>query len=87
MYGIDAYAAGLVALGLADNMVEYGLKVYDFCALVPVVEGAGGVVSDWRGRPLTINSDGTFIASGDAHCHADVLTMIRAEIVSSANSE
>ncbi|MCC9620951.1 histidinol-phosphatase [Thalassospira sp. MA62] len=78
MYGVDAYAYGLTALGLADTVVEFGLQPYDFCALVPVVEGAGGVVTDWAGKPITIDSAGDVVASGDAHCHQDVLATIKA---------
>ncbi|WP_033070499.1 histidinol-phosphatase [Thalassospira australica] len=78
MYGVDAYAYGLTALGLADTVVEIGLQAYDFCALVPVVEGAGGVVTDWSGTALTMDSRGDVIASGDARCHQDVLTTIKA---------
>jgi len=77
MYGVDAYAYGLTALGLADTVVECGLQAYDFCALVPVVEGAGGVMTDWSGKELGIDSAGDVIASGDARCHADVLATIK----------
>lgn len=80
MYGIDAYAYGLTALGLADTVVEIGMQPYDFCALVPVVEGAGGVMSDWSGKELTIQSGGDVIASGDARCHQDVLLTIKAAL-------
>ncbi|HBU97874.1 inositol monophosphatase family protein, partial [Thalassospira lucentensis] len=76
----DAYAYGLTALGLADTVVEIGLQAYDFCALVPVVEGAGGVMSDWSGKPLTMESAGDVIASGDARCHHDVLVTIKAAL-------
>jgi len=47
-------------------VVEDGLKLYDFAALVPIVEGAGGVMCDWRGRPLDMHSDGKVIAAGDS---------------------
>lgn len=77
MYGVDAYAYGLTALGLADTVVEIGLQAYDFCALVPVVEGAGGVMTDWAGKPLHIESSGDVVASGDARCHQDVLATIK----------
>ncbi len=77
MYGVDAYAFGLTALGLADTVVEIGLKPYDFCALVPVVEGAGGIMSDWSGNPLTMNSAGDVIACGDPRCHRDILATIK----------
>ena len=69
-YGGDCYAAGLVALGFADLMVEAMLKPYDYCALVPVVEGAGGIATDWQGRALGLESDGRMIAAGDRNVHA-----------------
>lgn len=65
-YGGDCYAYALLATGFIDLVVEAGLKPYDFCALVPVIEGAGGVASDWQGRPLTLASDGRIVAAGDA---------------------
>jgi inositol-phosphate phosphatase/L-galactose 1-phosphate phosphatase/histidinol-phosphatase len=78
MYGVDAYAYGLTALGLADVVVEANMQAYDFCALVPVVEGAGGKMSDWQGEPLHIYSDGCVVASGDHHCHEQVVAITRA---------
>ncbi|MCR9221788.1 MAG: histidinol-phosphatase [Alphaproteobacteria bacterium] len=62
-FGGDCYAYGLLACGWADLVVEAALQPYDFCALAPIVEGAGGAVSDWRGEPLTIRSDGTLVAA------------------------
>ena len=46
-------------------VVEAGLKLHDFAALVPVVEGAGGRMCDWAGEPLTADSAGEVIAAGD----------------------
>lgn len=63
--GGDCYAYGTVALGQLDLVVEEGLKLHDFAALVPVVEGAGGRMTDWAGQPLGRNSDGRVIAAGD----------------------
>lgn len=62
-YGIDCYAYGLVAAGWADLVVETNLQPYDFCAVAPVIEGAGGAVSDWTGAPLTLSSDGSVVAA------------------------
>ncbi|HCI62956.1 MAG TPA: histidinol phosphate phosphatase, partial [Erythrobacter sp.] len=73
IYGGDCYNYGLVASGHVDIVVEAGLKLYDFAALVPVVEGAGGVMSDWQGNPLDAESDGRVIALGDAARLEDVL--------------
>jgi inositol-phosphate phosphatase/L-galactose 1-phosphate phosphatase/histidinol-phosphatase len=65
VYGSDCYAYGLLASGFVDLVVEASLKVYDFAAAVPVIEGAGGTVTDWRGEPLSLASDGRVIAAGD----------------------
>jgi histidinol-phosphatase len=46
-------------------VVEASLKSFDFMALVPVVEGAGGVMRDWEGRPLNPMSDGRVIAAAN----------------------
>ncbi len=70
LYGGDCYAYGLLASGFIDLVVEAGLKRHDFCALAPVVAGAGGVITDWRGAPVTLASDGRIAAAGDAVCHA-----------------
>ena len=64
-FGVDCYAYGLLALGFVDLVVEADMKLYDFAALVPVVEGAGGVISDWVGRPLGVESDGRVVAAGN----------------------
>ncbi len=73
IYGGDCYNYGLVASGHVDLVVEAGLKLHDFAALVPVVEGAGGLMSDWQGHPLDAGSDGRVIALGDAARLEDVL--------------
>jgi histidinol phosphatase-like enzyme (inositol monophosphatase family) len=65
LYGGDCYAYGLLALGLADLIVESGLEAYDYMALAPVVEGAGGQLTDWNGRALELGSTGQVIAAGD----------------------
>ena len=64
-FGADCYAYALLASGFIDLVVEAGLKPYDFCALAPVIEGAGGTMTDWQGRPLDFGSDGRVVASGD----------------------
>ncbi len=51
LYGCDCYAYGLLAAGYCDLVVEADMKPYDFLALVPIVEGAGGVMTDWRVGP------------------------------------
>jgi histidinol phosphatase-like enzyme (inositol monophosphatase family) len=63
--GGDCYNYGLVASGHLDLVVESGLKLHDFAALVPVVEGAGGRMCDWSGDPLHAGSSGDVIAAGE----------------------
>lgn len=72
-YGGDCYLFGLMALGYIDIIIETGLKSYDFCALVPIVEEAGGIITDWSGRKLDINSNGQILACGDKKVHAEIL--------------
>jgi histidinol phosphatase-like enzyme (inositol monophosphatase family) len=73
VFGGDCYNYGLVASGHVDVVIEAGLKLYDYAALVPVVEGAGGMMADWQGNPLDAGSDGTVIALGDPARLEDVL--------------
>lgn len=65
LYGGDCYNYGLVAIGQIDLVIESGLKLHDFAALVPVIEGAGGAMRDWQGRPLDAESEGSVIACGN----------------------
>ncbi len=65
LWGGDCYNYGLLAAGHLDLVVESGLKLFDFAALVPIVEGAGGAMRDWQGRPLGRDSAGDVIAAGD----------------------
>ena len=73
VFGGDCYNYALLASGHIDVVIEAGLKLYDYAALVPVVEGAGGMMSDWQGNPLDAGSDGTVIAIGDPARLEDVL--------------
>ena len=58
-FGGDCYAYGLLASGFVDLVVEGTMEPYDYLALVAVVEGAGGVISDWQGKPLGLDSEGS----------------------------
>ena len=73
LYGGDCYSYGLLASGFLDLVVEMDLKPYDYCALAPVIEGAGGSITDWRNQNLTLNSDGRIVASGDPSLHAQAI--------------
>jgi inositol-phosphate phosphatase/L-galactose 1-phosphate phosphatase/histidinol-phosphatase len=65
MFGCDCYAYGLLAMGFADLVVEADLKPYDYMALVPIVKGAGGYMTDWKGEPLRFTADAGSLESGD----------------------
>jgi inositol-phosphate phosphatase/L-galactose 1-phosphate phosphatase/histidinol-phosphatase len=75
-YGADCYAYGLLALGFVDIVIEASLNPYDFAAMVPVVAGAGGIATDWHGRPLDLASDGRVLVAGDAAVHAAALALL-----------
>ncbi len=68
-FGTECYAYGLVASGFGDLVVEAGLKPYDYLAHAPVINGAGGMMTDWNGAPLTLSSDGRIIGAGDVRVH------------------
>jgi inositol-phosphate phosphatase / L-galactose 1-phosphate phosphatase / histidinol-phosphatase len=63
--GGDCYNYAMLASGHLDLVCEAGLKLHDFAALVPVIEGAGGTMCDWNGEPLHASSDGHVLALGD----------------------
>jgi len=73
-YGGDCYNYALVALGQIDAVVEQGLKDVDIQALVPIVEEAGGIITDWQGGPA--HKGGTAIACGDRAVHAQLMDML-----------
>lgn len=73
IYGGDCYNYGCLASGQIDIVIEAGLQLYDFAALIPIVEGAGGRMCDWRGDPLTASSNGEVIAVGDPARVDDIL--------------
>lgn len=75
-YGGDCYAYGLLALGQIDIVVEAGNKIWDWAALVPVVEGAGGRVTDWAGMKLHPDGDGRVIAVGDPSLLAPTVAIL-----------
>jgi fructose-1,6-bisphosphatase/inositol monophosphatase family enzyme len=76
LYSTDCYAYGLVASGFADLYVDFGLAIHDYLAAVPVIEGAGGIITDWNGDALTIASGRRIAAAGDHHIHRAVLALL-----------
>ncbi|HBK07991.1 MAG TPA: histidinol phosphate phosphatase [Acetobacteraceae bacterium] len=75
-WGGDCYAYGLLALGQIDVIVECDLKPWDWAALLPVIEGAGGRLTDWHGQPPRTDGDGRVIAVGDPGLLAGVISAL-----------
>jgi myo-inositol-1(or 4)-monophosphatase len=75
-FGGDCYAYGLLAMGFVDVIVESTLKAWDIQALIPIIEGAGGVVTTWSGKAAA--DGGQVVACGDAKLHAAVIEALAA---------
>jgi fructose-1,6-bisphosphatase/inositol monophosphatase family enzyme len=71
----------MVASGWTDLACEAGLKLHDYAAVVPVLEGAGARITDWNGAPLALESEttvhGQVLACGDARLHAAALAALQ----------
>ena len=75
-YGGDCYLYGMLAGGWIDLVVEANMKLYDVMALIPVVQSAGGVISDWKGNPIQPGWDGTVLASASQTLHREASEII-----------
>jgi len=73
-YGGDCYCYALLASGFVDVVIERQLEPYDIAALIPIVQGAGGVVSDWSGGSAA--SGGAVVASANPALHDKVLKLL-----------
>lgn len=78
VYGGDCYNYGLLAMGTIDLVIEANLKLHDVVALIPIIEGAGGVVSDWMGNSLTQEWDGSLVAASSGTLHQKALRLLQA---------
>ena len=74
-YGGDCYGYALLAAGFVDIVVESGLKSHDVAALIPIIEGAGGQVSTWDGKPAL--DGGRILATGDARVHREAMAFLK----------
>jgi len=77
VYGGDCYAYGLLASGHVDLVCEASLGTYDFCALAPVIAGAGGIITDWSGQAISMDTDGRVLAAGDKSLHTLALKALK----------
>jgi histidinol phosphatase-like enzyme (inositol monophosphatase family) len=73
-YGGDCYSYCMLAAGHLDLVVETELKPYDIAALIPIVTGAGGIVTTWEGKPA--QNGGRIIAAGDARVHEAAIKLL-----------
>ena len=78
-FGGDCYMYGMLASGLIDIVIEDTLKVYDYMALIPVIEGAGGVVTDKYNQKIGLNSDGSLIATANSELHNEVFKVLNSD--------
>ena len=75
-WGGDCYSYGLLALGHVDIVVDATMKLWDWAALVPVITGAGGSITDWTGRPLRADGDGRVLAVGNPALLPDITALL-----------
>jgi histidinol phosphatase-like enzyme (inositol monophosphatase family) len=76
--GYDCYAYAMVASGFIDVVIESGLNAHDIQALIPIIEGAGGIVTDWGGNPVTYG--GQVVACGDQRLHEQVIGLLNTSL-------
>lgn len=91
IYGGSCLAYAQIASGRIDVGIDAGLEPFDYAALVPVILGAGGVITDWKGESLNLLSGGQILAAGDPRVHAEALSVLnerfpqKAEQLSASN--
>ena len=73
-YGMDCYGYALLAAGQVDLVIEAGLQAYDVQAPIAVIAAAGGIVTDWQGRPC--HQGGQVLAAANAAIHAEALALL-----------
>ena len=75
-FGGDCYMYGMLASGLIDIVLEDTLKVHDYMALVNIIEGAGGIITDKFGKEISLKSDGSLVASSTKSLHNEIIKLI-----------
>lgn len=75
-FSYDCYPHALLAAGHVDAVVDYDLQPYDYLPVSVVIEAAGGVMTDWCGDQLTLNSDGRVVSAATPELHAELLALV-----------
>lgn len=76
-FSYDCYPHALVASGHIDACVDFGLQPYDYLPLVPIIEAAGGLITDWRGKSLDMGSEGRIVTAATSALHSDLLMLLQ----------
>lgn len=75
-YGCGGYAYGLLSCGCGEVIMEASKQMWRLLPLVPIIEGAGGIITDWFGRELGLRSDGRIIATASRHVADEIHTIL-----------
>ncbi|USG61737.1 histidinol-phosphatase [Sneathiella marina] len=75
-FGYDCYAYALLSTGFVDIVADCDMKPYDYCGLVPIIENAGGKITDWEGNPLTISNPGYVLAAATTELHNQIIKIL-----------
>ena len=78
IYGGSCFSYGLLACGRIDMSIDSSLAIHDFAPYVPILAGAGGTITDWAGKAITMHSGPQILAAGDPERHAEALALLRA---------
>jgi len=78
-FAYDCYPHALLAAGHVDAVVDYGLQAYDFLSVSAVIHAAGGIMTDWQGRALTLDSDGAVVSAATPELHAALLNTLNGQ--------
>lgn len=76
VYGGAAMSYGRLASGQTDLALDAGLHIYDYAPMVPIIQGAGGVITDWQGQPLNLFSGSSVLACSHPDVHAQALALL-----------
>lgn len=76
IYGGSCFSYGLLASGRTDLAIDTGLSIHDYAPYAPILAGAGGIITDWAGKPITIDSGRQVLAAGDPERHAEAVALL-----------